>query len=241
MRSLLLSFAALALVSCDKTTVIPVADLSCGPTRLRFEVRRHETGFPAGAVSYTPIVSMNDGSGWTTVDDYGSHVTPYGYARLLPRHVDLRLYRVYEIGAYDWRLEPWAIYADPATITNAEYNAVSACVQANVPVLDAAFDRVPSDRRYRVASMLHVPHDDASLNLRWTCANGTYLQTEREDTMSICDGKPPCMSVAWIKGDAAALEFFKPPSDVYPQCRDSAGRPLSETFKITTRQATGRE
>jgi hypothetical protein len=242
------------LLGCEKSWTSPVLELRCGATRLRFEERGRDQGFPSGALSFTPALLMNDGSGWVVATEQGAHAGPQAYARLLPAAAGLHLFP-----GNAGRTPPWVLFVDPAAVNDTQYAAICRCLDANVNAVDAAWDRTrppakyfDSQRRLRIASMVHVRYDDrfngpdrTTLGARWECPGGTFLKTEPPDSVSHCVAGQFCISMGRISDNASTVTLYPPsslgpamsriagpdPQRFYGQCRDASGRSLFDTLR----------
>lgn len=195
--------------------------------KLRIEERGHDTGFPSGAVSYTPVLLMNG----EVVDAAGWNLSPYGYMLLLPPEVRYRSYRVYEAGAYDWHLNPWAIYLSPSVVDRTAFGAISDCIGSNLAAIDAAFDKATPDRRYRITSTWHVPHDSPVLTPIWKCPGGRSIRMEPPDLVSLCDAAGACLPIGRSSALGNVLQLYQPAKDFYAQCRDASDRSFYKSLQ----------
>ncbi|HSP14621.1 MAG TPA: hypothetical protein VLV78_07710 [Thermoanaerobaculia bacterium] len=188
------------LLGCDnrKRWTNPILDVNCGKLKLHFEERVEHIGFPAGVTSFTPALLMDDGSGWRAVNARGEHSSPSGYTSLLA--ATARFHRFPSRPDEDaYHHSTWVLYVDPAVISEAEYDAVCACVDANISAIDAAWDKprnptenfgLSTERRFRMHAALRIKYDPrfsyadrTTLGVLWDCPSHAAIKTGVPDEL----------------------------------------------------------
>lgn len=191
--------AALALAGCYRNVDETVITVDCGGTSLEFTVNEFR-GPPDMPLSHWPeLYQLRDGLPRQLVDRlYGKRrVEVYAH---LPEADRFHLFPPLDNKA---RARPDVhhlqdIFIDPAVFSAAEYEGIKACVEKNLPAIDAAFDRPLFDGEYvprlRLRSILYRAYEDGfafcgeeTLGLRFDCAGGrAYIKTVLPGGLQLC-------------------------------------------------------
>lgn len=254
--------SALCLAGCgSKKWTTPIATIDCGTMKLRFEERGIDRGFPSGARSFIPALLMNQGAGWQLVDDIGVHEGPSGYSSLLPPTSGFHVFARSPNGESedDYHHPPWVIYANPSEINDAQYTALSACIETNLAAIDAAWEKerdpkenfdLATDRRVRISSILHLAHDQPvtanhsfaarrTTDVLWNCPDGTFIKATPPDALDLCsESADVCGQIGRVSRDQTRARLY-PWSYLIPATQRVTG-PGYEDFYGSCRDAAGR-
>jgi hypothetical protein len=248
--------------ACDKQWTTPVADVDCGGFKLRFEEQGKYLAAPVGSHYFRPALKMNDGSGWVAIEENAMYEPACGYSSLLPASARFHPFPVTPERTEDpYHHPPWTLYVDPAKIAPARYDAICACIDRNIATIDGAWDKprdpaanfdLSTDRRFRLASALHVAFDSrfaqpdrTTLGMRWECPGGTFIKTETPNMLVFCSIEERVTGIiGHVSADQKHAELWDASKlipviqrttgghyrEFYGQCRDSAGKSLYATL-----------
>jgi hypothetical protein len=202
--------AVLALVCCEKTSKVPLHELTCGAVKLRFE----ETTVSNVSVTRWEERLLRETAGqWVTVDqaNVGYGFGPETFSRLIAP--DLAYHALAEDPARPRGTgrPAWTVFVDPAQTTRADYEAISACIASNAAAIDRALaaprpgggaSSLAAVRSAQVTGTIYGRYDEGfarcggkTLGSRWDCADGrAYIKTVMYDQVGqlrLCQIDPP--------------------------------------------------
>lgn len=253
--------AALLIPACggapSRKWTTPVLDVDCGGNlKLHFEERGEFMGFPAGAQFFDPVLLMDNGSGWKTVATL-TGASPSAYSSLLPANARLHRFEKTKSAAEgSYHRRAWPMYIDPAVVSDAQYDRVCACLDANLASIDAAWDKprdpnenfeLSTERRPWLESAVHIAYDPrfvtidrTTLGVRWECPDGSFIKTEPPHVLSWVSIKDDVTGViGWISDDQKHAELF-PESKVGLPALRRTSRGRQREYYGTCRDARGR-
>ena len=145
----------------------PVIDIRCGPTRLRFEERVKPRNFYG--LTYRQVLTVAGARDEGVLIDEGPHEGAVYSGRMYSPDEGFLLFGPFEgrgIERSTYHSNAWDIFVHPERFSMPDYGAIAACIQKNIPAIDAAYDRPrgtepppDEDRRVRLTSILRADWD----------------------------------------------------------------------------------